>query len=139
MHPKSIKNDAKIRSNPSKSTNMLPKCPSKAIPKTNRCHGVRVTKFLGAFVCHLGDFGCYFGPSWAPRGSQNQAFWHQVANKSTKMRSRRGSQKNNKKHGYLMRKYKVLGMLNHGISSILLRNYSVGAVFIFCEERREKS
>ena len=23
---------------------------------------------------HLGEFGCHFGPSWAPRGSQNRAF-----------------------------------------------------------------
>ena len=29
-----------------------------------------------------------------------------------------------------MRKYEVLGMLNHGKSSILLRNYNVGAFFI---------
>ena len=37
--------------------------------------------------CHLGDAGRHFGPSWAPRGSQNQAFWHQVALKSQKMTS----------------------------------------------------
>ena len=30
-----------------------------------------------------------------------------------------------------MRKYEVLGMLNHGFSSILLGNYSVGAFFTF--------
>ena len=42
---------------------------------------------------HLGDFGRHLGPSWAPRGSQNPAFWHQVVPKSIKMMSRGGSQK----------------------------------------------
>ena len=37
------------------------------------------------FWHHLGDFGRHLGTSWAPRGSQNRAFWHQVApNKSKK-------------------------------------------------------
>ena len=36
-----------------------------------------------------------------------------------------------KNHRYLMRKCEVLGMLNHGFSSILLGNYSVGAFFAF--------
>ena len=31
------------------------------------------------FWHHLGDFGRHFGTSWAPRGSQNRPFWHQVA------------------------------------------------------------
>ena len=30
-----------------------------------------------------------------------------------------------------MRKYEVLGLLNHGISSVLLQDYSVGAFFAF--------
>ena len=33
------------------------------------------------------------GPSWAPRGSQNQAFWHQVVPKSQKLIARMGYQK----------------------------------------------
>ena len=60
--------------------------------------------FFWAFWHHLGDFGRNFGPSWAPRGSKNQALWHQVAKKW-------------KSHRYLMRKCDVLGMLNHGISN----------------------
>ena len=36
---------------------------------------------------HLGDFRRHFVPSWAPRGFQNQAFWHQAALKSQKMTS----------------------------------------------------
>ena len=43
------------------------------------------------FWHHLGDFGRHFGTSWAPRGSQNQAFGHQVAPKSqSKKLSRKG-------------------------------------------------
>ena len=41
----------------------------------------------------LGDFGCHFGCSWAPRGSQNPKFWDHDAEKSKKMRSRKGSLK----------------------------------------------
>ena len=33
-------------------------------------------------------------------------------------------------HEKIMRKYEVLGMLNHGKSLILLGNYNVGAFFI---------
>ena len=35
------------------------------------------TKNCEAFWRHLGDFGCHLVSSWAPRGSQNRAFWHQ--------------------------------------------------------------
>ena len=35
--------------------------------------------FRDPFWHHLGDFGRHFGTSWAPRGSQNRPFWHQVA------------------------------------------------------------
>ena len=48
---------------------------------------------------HLGDFGRHFGPSWAPRGSQNRAFWHQVVPKSIKMTSRGGYQEHDLKFG----------------------------------------
>ena len=40
------------------------------------------------FWHHLGDFGRHFGTSWAPRGSQNRPFWHQVAPKSQKKKYR---------------------------------------------------
>ena len=46
-----------------------------------------------AFWHHLGDFGRHFGTSWAPRGSQNRVFWHQVTPKSKKMRPRVRHQK----------------------------------------------
>ena len=36
------------------------------------------------FWRHLGDFGRHLGTSWAPRGSQNRPFWHQVAPKKSK-------------------------------------------------------
>ena len=36
------------------------------------------------FWRHLGDFGRHLGTSWAPSGSQNRPFWHQVAPKSKK-------------------------------------------------------
>ena len=42
---------------------------------------------------HLCDFGRHFGPSWAPRGSQNRAFWYQDAPRCQKMRSRMRHQK----------------------------------------------
>ena len=35
------------------------------------------------FWRHLGDFGRHLGTSWAPRGSQNRPFWHQVAPKKS--------------------------------------------------------
>ena len=37
--------------------------------------------------CHLGDVGRHFVPSWAPRGCQNRALWHQVALKPQKITS----------------------------------------------------
>ena len=52
----------------------------------------RQTRFYD-FRHHLGDFGRHLGPSWAPRGSQNRAFWHQVVPKSQKMRPRMRHQK----------------------------------------------
>ena len=45
------------------------------------------------FWHHLGDFGRHFGTSWAPRGSQNRPFWHQVAPKTQKMSPRMRHQK----------------------------------------------
>ena len=39
------------------------------------------------FWHHLGDFGRHLGTSWAPRGSQNRPFWHQVAPKKSKKKT----------------------------------------------------
>ena len=55
--------------------------------------------FFWAFWRHLGDFGRHFGPSWAPRGSQNRAFWNQDALKCRKMRLR---MRHKKKHEFLI-------------------------------------
>ena len=46
-----------------------------------------------AFWRPLRDFGRHLVPSWAPRGSQNRAFWHQDAPKWQKMTSRMRHQK----------------------------------------------
>ena len=37
---------------------------------------------------HFGDIGCHLVPRWAPRGSQNRAFWYQDAPKWGKIMSR---------------------------------------------------
>ena len=39
------------------------------------------------FWRHLGDFGRHLGTSWAPRGSQNRPFGHQVAPKKSKKKT----------------------------------------------------
>ena len=49
--------------------------------------------FLVGFWRHLDDLGRFLGTSWAPRGSQNRAFWHQDAPKCRNMRSRMRHQK----------------------------------------------
>ena len=54
---------------------------SKAVPGT---------KFWKHFWRHLADLSAILVPSWAPRGSQIRAFWHQVATKVGKMMSRKG-------------------------------------------------
>ena len=43
------------------------------------------------FWHHLGDFGRHLGTSWAPRGSQNRPFWHQVAPKNQRKKLSRKS------------------------------------------------
>ena len=49
------------------------------------------TRVLGVAFCrHLGHFGCHVGHRWAPRVSQNRAFWHQEASKVGKMMFRKG-------------------------------------------------
>ena len=55
-----------------------------------QCEGLY---FRDPFWHHLGDFGRHFGTSWAPRGSQNRPFWHQVAPKTQKMSPRMRHQK----------------------------------------------
>ena len=47
--------------------------------------------FRDPFWHHLGDFGRHFGTSWAPRGSQNRPFWHQVAPKNQRKKLSRKS------------------------------------------------
>ena len=42
---------------------------------------------------HLGDFWYRFGHRWAPRGSQNLAFWHQETSKVGNMTSQNGCRK----------------------------------------------
>ena len=49
--------------------------------------------FFWAFWRDLRDFWRHLVPSWAPRGSQNRAFWHQDAPKRQKMTSRMRHQK----------------------------------------------
>ena len=71
----------------------VPRSSPKAISEMNPEKGVTIKMKMAAFWRHLGDFGRHLGPSWAPRGSQNRAFWHQVAPKSQKMRPRMRHQK----------------------------------------------
>ena len=68
---------------------------SDLVSKSAQCNppGSLVEMNLAGLWRHLGDFGRHFGPSWAPRGSPNRAFWHQVAPKSQKMRPRMRHQK----------------------------------------------
>ena len=91
ISPKCIKNNAQIDTNSSKirpkSTKMVPRRVPKAILRASRFHVLPPKKFLVPFWSNLGDVARHFVPSWAPRGSQNQAFWHQVALKSQKMTS----------------------------------------------------
>ena len=91
IYPKCFKINAKIDTNSfkirPKSTKMVPRSLPKAISRASRFHVLRPKKFLVPFWRNLGDLARHFAPSWAPRGSQNQAFCHQVALKSQKMTS----------------------------------------------------
>ena len=91
ISPKCFKNNAQIDTNSSKilpkSTKMVPRSLPKAISRASRFQAIRPAKFFHDFWRHLGDLGRHLAPSWPPRGSQNQAFWHQVALKSQKMTS----------------------------------------------------
>ena len=91
MFQKCIKHAAKIHTNSfrihPKSTKMMPRSAPKATLGASRFHELPPNKFLVPFWSNLGDLARHFMPSWAPRGSQNQAFWHQVALKSQKMTS----------------------------------------------------
>ena len=55
---------------------------------TGFCARAAFWRHLGDFGRPLPDFGRHLGPSWAPRGSQNRPFWHQVAPNSQKMNPR---------------------------------------------------
>ena len=57
------------------------------------CARAAFWRHLGDFGRPLADFGRHLGPSWAPRGSQNRSFWHQVAPKTQKMSPRMRHQK----------------------------------------------
>ena len=91
MFQKCIKHAAKIHTNSfrihPKSTKMMPRSAPKATLGASRFHELPPKKFLVPFWSNLGELARHFVPSWAPRGSQNQAFWHQVALKSQKMTS----------------------------------------------------
>ena len=89
--PKSMENQSKFMQHPSniKQNNTQERSESdlgsKSVPGYEK--GATVFEKWVPFERHLGDFRRHFVPSWAPRGSQNQAFWHQVALKSQKMTS----------------------------------------------------
>ena len=79
--PKFIKNRSKWRP---RALQRHPKTDSENNSFPNIPPGV----FFLDFGRHLGDLGCHLVPSWAPRGSQNQVFWHQDAPKWQKNASR---------------------------------------------------
>ena len=91
IYPKCFKINPKIDTNSfkihPKSTKMVPRSVPKAILRASRFHVLPPTKFLQPFWSHSGDFGRHLEPQLGVKGSQNQAFWHQVAVKSQKMTS----------------------------------------------------
>ena len=87
--------------------------------------------FLVAFLQHLGDFGCHFGPSWAPRGSPNRAFGRQGVPKAAKIASKKRSKK---KLDLLIEFWSVIGRLGGPRSSFLLQFYNVSVVLAYYEE-----
>ena len=95
--PKSIKNDAQIRENSSqihpKLVKMVPQSVPKVILEASRRSVIRPGVFGDHLWRHLGDFGRHFGPSWAPRGSQNRAFGRQGVPKAAKIASKKRSKK----------------------------------------------
>ena len=66
--PKVCKSCQKWWQNASKSINMAARNASKTILEASRQNGERVFEKMVPFWHHLGDFGCNFGPSWAPMG-----------------------------------------------------------------------
>ena len=91
-HQNPSKNRPTGTPNPSQIGQMVPKSGPKTILEGGRLQNGSWGVPSYAFLV-LGDFGRHFGPSWAPRDSQNRAFWHQDASKVGKMRSWKGSQK----------------------------------------------
>ena len=53
---------------------MVPRSAPKTISEAMKLNGTTMEMNLVGLWRHLGDFECHFGPSWAPRGSQNLAF-----------------------------------------------------------------
>ena len=97
MHQQLCNNPSKVMQNPSKIDENGAKERSESDLGSKLVRGYQNKRYIGLeisdFGRHLGDFGRHFGPSWAPRGSPNLAFWHQVASKSQKITSRMRHQK----------------------------------------------
>ena len=97
IHPKSIKNPSKIdQSGAQERQNRQNDVQERILEKgpfQDPPGGGRVQARTAPLGRHLGDFGRHFGHRWAPRGSQNRAFWHQEASKVGKMKSRMRHQK----------------------------------------------
>ena len=60
-----------------KSTKMVPASAPKPTLEPRRQTSDCQTTVLDTSWHHLRDLGDHFESSWVPRGSQNQAFWHQ--------------------------------------------------------------
>ena len=92
-----LKNDTKTHQNSSKihpkSTEMVPRSVPKPSSEISRQNKFALLSFFLHFGATWTILGAILGPSWAPRGSQNRAFWHQDAPKCRKMRSRMRHQK----------------------------------------------
>ena len=78
----------------------------------------RVQRLLGTAWLIL---SAIWDPSWAPRGSQNQAFWHQDARKLRKLTSRR---RHDKKYGFF-----IVFLTENTLFMILFSEESVGSRF----------
>ena len=87
---KAMQNQSKIDQNGAKERSESD-LGSKSVPGFQKSgHGFE--KWM-QFLRHLGDFGRHFGPSWAPRGSQNRAFGRQGVPKAAKIASKKRSKK----------------------------------------------
>ena len=95
-HQHVSKNRAKIHDFGAKGVPKFSRSAPKAILEASRFPGPQKVSAPDAFFEPFGD-NCAIlaaiGPSWAPRGFQNRAFWHQVLSKTMKMMSKGRSQK----------------------------------------------